>query len=220
LQVRLYAKGQRGGSGQCSLALRLSAEAALQSMLPLQVDLTVGSRTLQAIQVADPEGTDWITWLADSFGPLEDHLADELTDLTVRAALPLLSTPTLLASRTTLSPLSTRDDLHMLDCGGPEEAKPDQHVATSSVRARDSRGVQIRASEPPPSVSALPTLLGQEQPSGVFALRGAWGTSPALPTMGKASNPFDEQFSPLGTTGGPGQGQRNPVAIPADDAAR
>lgn len=227
LEMRLYAKGLRGGYGQCSLALRLPSEAAAKFALPMMVDLTVAGHTTRAGQTTDPEGSDCIIWLAESLGLLEDHLADELADLSLAAELPLLPAPALLAgcaSCPTLSPPGTRDDLCTVD--DTEEAATDPLVALSSTsRARDVRGVAqvpVRGNE---AVSAagigapLPTLLGTTecQPSGVFALRSSWGASCTLP-VSKASGPFDEQISPLGSL--LGHGQRNPVAIPADDAAR
>ncbi|CAE7467079.1 unnamed protein product [Symbiodinium natans] len=225
LEIRFYAKGLRGGDGQCSLALRLPSEAAVKLALPMMVDLSVAGRTLRAGQTTDPEGTDCITWLAESLGLLEDHLADEGADLLLAAELPLLAAPALLANTScaTLSPPSTRDDLCPSDI--TEEALgTDPTLAALSLgpmsapRTRDSRGVPIRGNEAVQSAAALPTLLGQtEQPSGVFALRSSWGASCPLP-VSKASNPFEEQFSPLGSL--LGHGQRNPVAIPADDAAR
>ncbi|CAE7753025.1 unnamed protein product [Symbiodinium sp. CCMP2456] len=229
LEMRLYAKGLRGGDGQCSLALRLPSEAAAKFALPMMVDLTVAAQTIRAGQTTDPEGSDCIIWLAESLGILEDHLADELADLSLAAELPLLPAPALLASCTscpTLSPPGTRDDLCTLD--GTEEAAVTDPLATlsSTSRARDMRGVAqvpTRANEAAPSAAGtgapLPTLLGttESQPSGVFALRSSWGASCTLP-VSKASGPFDEQISPLGSL--LGHGQRNPVAIPADDAAR
>ncbi|CAE7858276.1 unnamed protein product [Symbiodinium microadriaticum] len=228
LEMRLYAKGLRGGDGQCSLALRLPSEAAAKFALPMMVDLTVAGHTLRAGQTTDPEGSDCIIWLAESLGILEECLADELADLSLAAELPLLPAPALLAGCTscpTLSPPGTRDDLCTLD-GTEEAAGTDPLAALSSTsRARDLRGVAqvpMRANEAASAAGAgapLPTLLGttESQPSGVFALRSSWGASCTLP-VSKASGPFDEQISPLGSL--LGHGQRNPVAIPADDAAR
>ncbi|CAE7240076.1 unnamed protein product, partial [Symbiodinium pilosum] len=241
LEMRLYAKGLRGGDGQCSLALRLPAEAAAKFALPMMVDLTVAGRTLRAGQTTDPEGSDCVIWLAESLGVLESHLVDELTELSLVAELPLLPAPAMLASRTTLSPPGTRDDLRLLDMASEEAlgstATLPPAAAVAAVapvsRSRDLRGVPIHSNETAPSLASLPTLLGQtEQPSGVFALRSSWGSSCALPVTkvhwsqhvskyfsnlvmtkchAQASNLFEEQVSPLGSL--LGHGQRTPCSI-------
>lgn len=202
LEMRLYAKGLRGGDGQCAVALRFP-EAHLQSAVPLMVDLMVGDCTKRASQSADPEGLESMVWLAESMGSLDEHLADDSAELMLRTELPLLTAPALLASRAPSS-LGSVDDLrtelpkqiHPLS----DVVRPSQGATPFSFsdmgRVRDLRGVPSRD---------LPTLpiSDPSQSSGVFSLRGSWAP-------GKAK-PFDELLVQTG--------QRNLSAVP-DDAAR
>lgn len=202
LEMRLYTKGLRGGNGQCAVALRL--REGCQSALPLMVDLLVGDSTRRAAQCPDPEGLDSVLWLAESMGSLEEHLVDDLAELTLRTELPLLAAPTLLTSRAPSS-IGSLDDLRPEPQKQAEGLRPTQQPGTDlksrpeTRPLRDVRGVPSREQFP-----TLPTLPLADPSSGVFALRGSWG-APKV-------NPFEELM--------PSNGQRNPVAVPDDDAAR
>lgn len=205
LEMRLYTKGLRGGNGQCAVALRLR-EGQVQSALPLMVDLLVGDCTRRAAQCPDPEGLDSVLWLAESMGSLEEHLADDTEELTLRTELPLLAAPTLLTSRAPSS-MGSLDDLRPEPQKQAEVLRQTQQPGTLDLKSRpetrpvrDVRGVPSREQFP----TLPPTLLSDPSSSGVFALRGTWGASKA--------NPFEEMI--------PSNGQRNPVAVPDDDAAR
>eukprot|EP00930_Biecheleria_cincta_P048794 TRINITY_DN34058_c0_g1_i1.p1 TRINITY_DN34058_c0_g1~~TRINITY_DN34058_c0_g1_i1.p1 ORF type:complete len:735 (-),score=178.92 TRINITY_DN34058_c0_g1_i1:44-2248(-) len=245
LEFRFYAKGLRGGDGLCAMALRLPAEAiACQAALPMLVDLSVGELTRRACQRQDPDGG--VTWLVESLGTLEEHTGDdENADLCLRAQLPLLAAPALVA---TSSPLASADDLMAPTTSTAwKKASPavsttpslspmtssgslEAHVQPRGAPGRDPRGVPAagtsRASptracpETPPHSSAAmgsaaPSSPDDAPPSGISALRGAWGSPAPLPVLGgKSTNPFDEQFAAGSAT----QLQRCPASV--DDAAR
>ncbi|CAE8642002.1 unnamed protein product [Polarella glacialis] len=230
LELRLFAKGLRGGDGQCALVLRLSAEAALSmTALPMQVDLAVGTRMRRATQQADPEGGG-IMWVAESLGELEEHTGGSDTsqlELVLRAELPLLGASGAVSVGKGSSGAAREHDAidaitSSVRSGGRDRVPPGisaaqmpmpstgelQQLPAPRTPARDARGVPANAVPARLSSQLEPGAMGSANvatasagsgdvaPSGVFALRAAWGTPTQLPVpvVGKVTNPFDEQF--------------------------